>query len=172
MDKIELRKTILSRLSSFDGRKEESRIIVERILQLKEWKEAETILLFSPMKSEADITPLLSDPRVLLPYTSGEEMEFSKGRLIMNPLGFMEPEEKTPALYRKALMIVPLVAADRLCHRMGRGKGFYDRYISLNKDRLTTFGLALSPSMVDKVPVENHDQRLDGIITADGVYYS
>ena len=81
MEKNELRKVFLQRIRSYENKKEESKMIVSSVLELKEYREADTILAFFPLPSEPDITPLLSDKRVLLPFFDGDEMKFGRGEL-------------------------------------------------------------------------------------------
>lgn len=164
MDKYEMRKRILSSLRSFEGRKEESERIVEIIRNHSKWKNAETILAFSPLSTEPDISPLLKDRRVLFPFVNGEgEMEFGKGEMKRNSLGFMEPVCSAPYPYGSALMLVPLVAVDKNGMRLGRGKGYYDRYIKRNREKIYAIGLALSPSIVDSIPFDEFDMKLDEV---------
>ncbi|MGN1164015.1 MAG: 5-formyltetrahydrofolate cyclo-ligase [Candidatus Ornithospirochaeta sp.] len=165
MDKAEMRKTILSSLRSFDGREDESKTIVGMILSHPKWASSKTILAFSPLSSEPDISPLLSDGRILLPYIAEDgSMEFGKGEMRRNKLGFMEPGASSPFPYEKALMLVPLVAVDNSGMRLGRGKGYYDRYIEKNREKLYTMGVALSPSVVESVPFGEGDMKLDEVI--------
>jgi 5-formyltetrahydrofolate cyclo-ligase len=62
-------------------------------------------------------------------------------------------------------LLVPGVGFDLSGARLGRGKGFYDRYLQ-DKDVLTV-GLAWSEQIVKKIPVEEHDIHMDYIITED-----
>lgn len=60
-------------------------------------------------------------------------------------------------------ILVPGVGFDLNGGRLGRGKGFYDRYL---EDKMALrIGLAWSEQIVDKVPVESHDSHMDYIIT-------
>lgn len=62
-------------------------------------------------------------------------------------------------------MLVPGVGFDLNGARLGRGKGFYDRYLA-DKDVLT-IGLAWTKQLVKKIPVEQHDCHMDFIITEE-----
>lgn len=169
MDKRALRKETVRKLRAFPFREEESGKIVSIILSLPEWQEAETVLAFQPMRDEPDITPLLSDPRVLLPYIEGD-MLFSSSKVFhKTKLGFLEPEH-TEAGYTSALMLVPLVGYNSTRHRLGRGGGYYDRYIKKNRGRLVLYGVALSPSFLPDFVPEAFDARLDAVITANGIF--
>lgn len=154
-----------ARLKAFSEKEAESKAIEEIIKEDERIKSAETILSFFPMKSEPDISFLIDDDRVALPYIKDGNMEFSKCKVFdKGPYGFLEPRDKMPAEYSKAIILVPLLAFDERLYRLGRGGGFYDRYLSENKDRLFSIGIAFSISKVDQVPIEAFDQRLDSVI--------
>jgi 5-formyltetrahydrofolate cyclo-ligase len=59
---------------------------------------------------------------------------------------------------------VPLAAFDRRGHRIGYGKGFYDRALA-NLPHATTIGLAFATQEIDHVPDEAHDRALDFVVT-------
>jgi 5-formyltetrahydrofolate cyclo-ligase len=66
------------------------------------------------------------------------------------------------------IVICPLIAFDRMGGRLGQGGGYYDRTIEALRTgprKPFVVGLAYSVQKVDRVPVEAHDQRLDGILT-------
>ena len=89
----ELRKEMLSRLRSFEWKEKESALLTEMIRSSEVWQNAETVLAFSPLQTEPDISPLLSDSRILLPYIDSSGMHFARaGRLHRSALGFLEPE--------------------------------------------------------------------------------
>ncbi len=67
------------------------------------------------------------------------------------------------ALVEPEWVFVPGVGFDLSGARLGRGKGFYDRYLE-EKDALR-IGLAWTQQLVDKIPVEGHDCQMDFIIT-------
>ena len=60
------------------------------------------------------------------------------------------------------LIIVPGVTFDKDGNRLGHGKGYYDRI--LEKLKVPKIGLAFEFQIVDKVPSESHDEKLDYII--------
>ncbi len=161
-EKALLRKLKLKEIKEYKYKAEFSAKAVEKLLSLDRYKEAEVIIAFSPLKSEVDISPILKDKRVLLPYIDNGEMRFSHyNTLIKGTMGFLEPEEKAEAGYENALMLVPAIAYDGLNNRLGRGGGFYDRYISENRMRLYTIGIAYPVSYAARVPVGPYDERLN-----------
>jgi 5-formyltetrahydrofolate cyclo-ligase len=69
------------------------------------------------------------------------------------------------------VLVVPLVAFDRRCHRLGSGEGFYDRTLERlsQRGRVATIGLAFAAQEIDEAPVEAHDIPLDAIATERGL---
>ena len=172
MEKSALRKIMIPTLLSYNKKEEESIAICSTLLSLSIYKEAETILAFSPLKSEPDISPLFNDPRFLFPFITGEgEMEFGKGKMEKNKLGFFEPKVKERIEYEKAVILVSLLAVDKSLYRLGRGKGFYDRYIKRNKEKLFSIALAFSPSFINSLEVDEWDERMDALIVNGEIEY-
>lgn len=86
-----------------------------------------------------------------------------------------EPVGGAPiALGEIDMVIVPGLAFDARGHRLGRGAGFYDRFLAAwRASRGSTPGLAVGvgfiEQMVEKLPVESHDMRLDGVASPIGI---
>lgn len=162
--KDNIRKIIMQRLKSFDKKSNESELIVKKIRERKDYKEATTILAFYPLSTEPDIKPLLSDSRIALPYIENGNMYFSnKLKMKKSILGFLEPEHEVLS-FDNALILVPLIAFDDNLNRLGRGGGFYDRFIKENRRRIYTLGIAYSASRVEEVPIEEFDEKLDEVM--------
>lgn len=72
------------------------------------------------------------------------------------------------------IMLVPLVAFDKDCHRLGKGGGFYDRTLAhlRQSHNVLSIGLAYDCQEIDHVTREAHDQQLDCIVTPSRVVYS
>lgn len=76
-------------------------------------------------------------------------------------------------IYSKTLVIIPGSAFDKGCHRMGYGKGFYDKYMTrLSEKGINVFalGLGYECQLIDKVPCEAHDIVLDMLVTEENIY--
>jgi 5-formyltetrahydrofolate cyclo-ligase len=93
---------------------------------------------------------------------------------LWDPRSPMEPDEfgiPAPPPHEDVvypdLVICPLLAFDRRGHRLGQGKGHYDRTVEQLRERQPVFllGLAYAGQEVDAVPAEPHDQPLDAILT-------
>jgi len=87
--------------------------------------------------------------------------------------GLAEPEGPACALESlpaPAVALVPAVALDRRGQRLGRGGGDYDRTIPLLRARgWTVLGVCHAAHLLDALPVEPHDQRVDAILTEEGL---
>jgi 5-formyltetrahydrofolate cyclo-ligase len=66
------------------------------------------------------------------------------------------------------LLFVPALAVDELGNRLGRGKGYFDREISTLNDVLV-YAVVFENEVLDTVPVEAHDQRVDGVVTQEQI---
>lgn len=183
-EKRKLRKDIRARLACLPPEDigEKSKIITGKIIRLKEWKEADIVLLYLPMECEADTlqlihTALAEGKDVAVPrMRHGNIMYFHFIENVEGPwqeheYGIKEPHPDLPVLDpnncpdQKMFMIVPGLAFDRSCNRLGRGKGFYDRYLSMGCENLTAYGICFDDQLVDKVPTSDHDRKVDGVVT-------
>ena len=88
-----------------------------------------------------------------------------KDPLVINRYGI--PEPISGKIRFPDILLVPLVAFDKHLNRIGYGGGFYDRYIKkiTESKKIITIGLAYSFQEVKKIPIKNHDIKLDFIIT-------
>lgn len=69
---------------------------------------------------------------------------------------------------RPAMILCPLLAFDRCGGRLGQGGGYYDRTVDAMDGRVAFIGLAYAGQEVDRLPVEDHDEILDGVLTEAG----
>ncbi len=181
--KKELRKRIrnLKNSISMEERKELSHIIQNKILQLEEVAKAKTILLYHSLPDEVDTSLLLEslsnrmegEKRVVLPVVSGEILllkEYVPDKMNLGYQSIMEPEGEVILPEKIDLAIVPGVAFDADCNRMGRGKGFYDKLLPSLK--CCKIGLGFGFQIVGNIPCEPFDQPLDMVVTDNKVYKS
>ncbi len=97
------------------------------------------------------------------------EMDFfewsSDDPLRVSKMGIPEPYQKKKTY--PDILLVPLVAFDRYNYRLGYGGGYYDRYIKKisNIKKILTIGLAFSFQKIDKIPINDYDEKLDFILS-------
>jgi 5-formyltetrahydrofolate cyclo-ligase len=73
---------------------------------------------------------------------------------------------------QKILILTPGIAFDKQCNRLGRGKSFYDRFLSKYGKSCTKAGIAFSFQIVENLPIENHDVQLDFVVTDENIFSS
>lgn len=149
----------------------QSAAVVARIEQMVEFQTAKIVLLYYPKGTEVDLRPLLEKYRdsktLLLPVTHRHGMEahpyLGEEHMVVGKFGIKEPD--TPTYIGPVdLVLAPGVAFDDRCYRIGRGGGYYDRYL----ERLVggiRMGVGFDYQLVDEVPHGYFDQRLDAVIT-------
>lgn len=177
--KAALRQEIRSRLGALKVEQCEaaSREICVRLRQQHIWQNAGSILFFAPLAGEPDIWPLLAEAlvagkSVALPRFSPVTQSYVAcvvrdldTDLRPGRFGIHEPAETCGELplMRLDLALVPGVAFDSGGHRLGRGKGFYDRL--LTTIRGTKCGVAFDEQIVSAIPVGPLDVSVNCILT-------
>lgn len=174
-------------------REEKSNQILQTLYGLECYKEADVILAYADYQSEVITTPLfikalLEEKQVFAPKVSGEDMEFFQisdmADMAEGYKGIREPVSETGFMDRisyfrtlgeipKMLMLMPGAVFDKEHHRIGYGKGFYDRYLKrLMEASINVYKIALcyECQLLNEIPHENHDVRADMIITENGIY--
>jgi len=179
-DKGSLRKHYLKLLKGQN--KEEclrkSRLIAEQFWKLPVIQKAQSILFYASMPGEVDTLAMIekaifSGKRVALPIVEQNQRKLIPTVILSmedvreSTYGIAEPHfdpDKALALKDIDTVIVPGLAFDRNHHRLGRGKGYYDRFLSILPKHVTTVGLAFDFQLTDCLPTEAHDMRLQQII--------
>ncbi len=153
---------------------ESAKKIFTEIEQMESFATAHTIAIYVDMRDEVATCEWIErwskmGRRVLLPRVAGDDMEFydyHKDGLKLGAFGILEPEGDSPALPSDIdLMILPGMAFCRDGRRIGRGRGFYDRYLSRPTFRAYTIGVGFAHQLTYDIPCEPHDMVLDRVIT-------
>lgn len=142
--------------------------MANQIRQIEAYKNAKNVMIYLPVKNEVDVSLLIndSDKNFLVPVMEGDDiyachltMQLKIGRF-----GICEPVERVKMEKNEIdIVIVPGVAFDRNFNRMGYGKGYYDRFL---KDmKALKIGVCHSFQLVDEIPSEPHDIKMDMIVT-------
>jgi 5-formyltetrahydrofolate cyclo-ligase len=181
--KKELRKRLREVMDSIPPEELRARSVeVCRLLvEQPEYKRAEVVLVFFSLSSEADTTPLVlrawqDNKRVLAPKVSWEQRRMlpieirSSLDLAEARMGIREPASGVPVPVGEIdLVILPGLAFDPFGNRLGRGKGFYDRFLAHKDYRAVSCAIALEEQFVDFVPVGPHDMPIDMLVTDKAV---
>lgn len=180
MDKKQLRKQIRERKKEFSlpEKIELSRPVFEKIEKEELFKEAKVVLLYYSMddevythdfvkkhyKTKTILLPCVDgDDLILRQYLGIESMKAGEQFGILEPLG-----KEFNDLEKIDLMIIPGVAFDKEKNRLGRGRGFYDRL--LKTVNATKIGVCFDFQIVEQVPTEDFDVKMDVVISTTYIY--
>jgi 5-formyltetrahydrofolate cyclo-ligase len=161
-----------------DDNARRSALVQEHIVKSKEFQSAQIIGAYFATGSEVKTDLLIEEAKrlgkvVALPRTEGDLINFyemsSTGELVAGRFGIMEPSPTHPARTID-LLIVPGIAFDKKGYRLGYGKGYYDRYLSEKKPQFA-IGLAYNFQLLESLPHDAHDAKMDAIATEDGILY-
>lgn len=148
--------------------------LTARLLAWPLWMSSRRIAAFSARADEPDIlTPWPEDKLIALPRVIGDGLAFHQatGReeLVPGKFGIGEPSGKSSRADKEFdLIFVPGLAFDSGGGRLGRGKGFYDRFLS--GVRGIRVGSCFDDQIVDHIPMEAHDLRMDFLVTPSGIF--
>ena len=174
MTKQELRQHIRRQKQLHAG--DDSVAIIERLKQHPKWSCAHTILLYSALPDEVQTQSLINElvlqgKTVLLPKViDGSTMEVRRytGTKDLAPgvYGIMEPIGERFTDYASIdLAVIPGMAFDQEGHRLGRGKGYYDRFLAQLTPKTYKIGLCFPWQRVDNVPTDEQDVTMDCVIS-------
>jgi 5-formyltetrahydrofolate cyclo-ligase len=151
------------------------------LIKLKLKKKKFKLALYYPSFFEINVLKLLelnyiSNQDLLLPVIEkGNLMNFFPWKknevLKINKYGILEPIKSRQNI--PDIMLVPMLVFDKNKHRLGYGKGYYDRYLNkyLKKFKnILTIGVAFSFQKHHKLPINNKDVKLNYILTEKGIY--
>lgn len=149
-----------------------STVIADRLLSHQRFREARTIGFYIPKGNEVDTKEAIARALavgkiVAVPITTDHAMSFCKlhslDKVRKGKFGIPEPDTQNPEPAEPELVIVPGVAFGLCMHRLGYGRGYYDKYLA--KSFAYRIGVCFDFQLVEKLPSHENDQRMDEIIT-------
>ena len=158
-------------------REAQSQQVCEQLERLVAERKPATVALFSPLPDEVNVAPLIGSLacRVVLPRVGDRadgtpEMEFfdyAPQAMASGAYGIVEPQTGEPCRVKDIdFMVVPGVAFASDGRRLGRGTGYYDRYLSQEGFRAFCVGVCYACQLREDIPAEAHDKRVDAVISA------
>jgi 5-formyltetrahydrofolate cyclo-ligase len=165
-------------------RRRRSCIISENLWLLPEFARAGLLFIYVAFRSEVETLPLIrrclaTGRQVTVPLTCSNPPRLEAYRLLdidkdLLPgyCGIYEPDPRRltkVAPGEIAAVILPGSVFDRQGGRLGYGGGYYDRFLAAAAPAALRIGLAFELQLVESVPLEPHDQRLDFLVTEKGV---
>ena len=184
MSKKDLRDKLRRIMADIDAvtLRERSARACRRLADQPEFMRAEVVMVFLSTAHEIDTASLVlhaweAGKRVLAPRISWEqrrmlptEIRSLTDDISRSPLGVREPVSGPPIPVADIdLVLVPGLGFDRFGNRLGRGRGFYDRFLVHRDFRGVACGLALAEQFVDPLPAGPHDRSVGLLVTDEQV---
>ncbi len=187
--KNELRKEILTKRSNVSNGDRElwDQLIFERAHKLRSFQLAKRVHIYRSVGDEVETTPFIEyawgvGKQVYVPLVPGGKSSMLHCRVTWQTqwregaFGIQEPIpdsvddviDEDSFFDEHCAIIVPIVAFDRTCHRIGYGKGFYDRF--LQNARTSSIGLAYEIQRVTNIAHDLHDVPLTCVATEERWY--
>ena len=175
-EKKEIRRQIAEEKKAFlrNAPKDISESLWKQIEDLPVFKASRTILLYHSLPDEVETHCVIEKwsrtKKIVLPVVVGDELELREYKdtqsLQRGSFGILEPQGETINKKEIDLAIVPGVAFDSRGHRLGRGKGFYDRLFS----HITPYkiGVCFAFQVRDELPSDSFDIRMDEVWNEKG----
>lgn len=183
-NKLQIRKLLQEKLAalSADERRQKSQAACSLLLRSPEFKAARTVMLYLSTPTEVDTAaialrcwqegkavgvPKVSwDQRRMLPV----EITSLTSGLTTGKFGIREPRAGNPIpINLLDLVVVPGLGFTPQGHRIGRGMGFYDRFLAQSGFLGLSCGLGFEEQVVDELPVLDHDIPLSMLVTDRGI---
>lgn len=185
--KQELRKTLLDRRDSIppDKKLQKETAVRERLSALEAFKKAKCVLVYASFRSEVDTLKYLNDiaaagKKLVLPLVAKEHKALrlyevkDRSELVPGYMGIPEPgitEGREVELKDIDIVIIPGTGFDIQGNRLGYGGGYYDRLLGNAEKHILTIALAFEEQITEHIPAEQHDIKMDIIITDKRVIY-
>lgn len=161
-----------------------SRSICKNVLSTQEYQKAGTIMIYLSLPSEVDTTPIILNAwqrgkTVAVPKVSWQQHRMIPVTLTSLETG-LELDKKgirTPVCFEPVpiddidLVIAPGMAFDRNGYRLGRGGGFFDKFFANKLARGFRMALAFNEQIAEDIPHDDHDKRIDCIVTETETIY-
>lgn len=180
MKKI-IRKEAIEKRDSIPAaeRKKKDRLIKKNFLDLLEFEKAKTLLFYVSFKSEVDTISMIEESlqvnkKIIVPKVNRETHQLRlyeiKDLKELSP-GFMGipepdlPDNRIRDIKDVELVIIPGIAFDFYGNRLGYGAGYYDLLLSNMKKKIPFVALAYEEQLIDTIPSERHDVKVDIVVT-------
>ena len=161
-------------------KRRKSDLILGKLRRRSEFKKSMVLMFYIAAPDEVDTKPLLLEAlregrEVVVPYIDRNtdslipvQIRDPETDLRPGSYGILEPKRDVICsfdLNRLDLVLVPGIAFDRWGHRLGRGKGYYDRFLKTLPPHVKSFGLAFDFQIFKLVPTNDFDASVDRVIT-------
>ncbi len=178
LTKQQMRNKILSRIRAQkeEDRARKSKAIKNKLFKTAVFKKAKRIMFYLSFGGEVDTREMIKEAlalgkEVILPVCRNSMLKAclfdSSMGLRKGVYGILEPKLKNYVDPKKInLVACPGIAFDKKGNRLGRGKGYYDRFLKKLSPKAASLGLAFSFQVLPSVPTSSTDVKVDKVIFA------
>ena len=179
LTKQKIRNTILMKLKTQkeENRNKKSCLIKMKLFRNRVFKQAKNVMFYMSFGGEVDtvdmikaaqklgktiVVPVCGRNRIMRPCVL-----WDNGTLLRGPYGIREPAHKKPVNLKSLdLVVVPGLAFDKKGRRLGRGKGYYDRFLPKISSNCAAIGLAYDFQILPFIPTTKYDAQVHQVIFA------
>jgi len=180
LTKEQVRIKIVSKLRNQkeEERLKKSRKILTKFFRLDRVKKAKRIMFYIALDAEVKTDRMIEKAlkmgkEIAVPACASKQCKISPCKMGLNvklkrgPYGIYEPvTKKVISLSKLDVVVVPGVAFDDRGNRLGRGKGYYDRFLTRLPQKTYRVGLAFDFQILPSIPLSRHDTGVDKVVFA------
>ena len=186
MKKARLRRELKNCMLSITPqlRKEKSSRACQNLISTLQFQSASTVMMFLSLPDEVDTSESILHAWQLGKTVAVPKVSWRHKHMIpvqINSLetdisteesGLKNPISGIPMAFEEIdLVVTPGLGFDRRGNRLGRGGSFYDRFFANQELKATRCGFGFTEQLVEKIPVEEHDEPVDMLVTDEKIIY-
>ena len=186
MDKAQLRRKILDCLLAIspEQRNEKSRKACNNLVSTAHFQEASTVMIFISLPHEVDTSEVILHAWQLGKIVAVPKISWQQRHMIavqINSLetgistdasGLQNPTSRIPMAFEDIdLVVTPGLGFDKKGNRLGRGGSYYDRFFANAELKASRCGFSFAEQLVEEVPVAEHDEPVDMLVTDEKIIY-
>jgi len=186
MEKENLRQSLQNRLLgiSEQDRSDKSKKACRNLISTPQFKEAAVVMMYLSLPHEVDTSEAILSAWQLGKTVAVPKISWQQRHMIpvqINTLetgfstevaGLRNPISHMPVPFSQIdLVVTPALAFDRKGNRLGRGGSYYDRFFSNKELQAKRCGIAFAEQIIDSVPIRDHDEKVDFLVTDEEITY-
>ena len=186
MDKAKLRRQLQKSLLAIpaEQRNEKSRQACRYLISMPQFQNASTVMMYLSLPYEADTSEAILHAWQLGKIVAVPKISWEQRHMIpvkinsletgisMAASGMKNPITGVPVPFEDIdLVVTPALGFDRQGNRLGRGGSYYDRFFANTELKASRCGFAFTEQLIDSIPVTEHDEPVDSLVTDEGIIY-
>lgn len=185
--KADLRQNLLGKILSLTKEeiKRRSVNVINNLYNWSKYKNAKCIMVFFPLRGEVDILEMIrkafGTKKICFPVMDLKSKDLSAYAVnnltddfVLGPYKVRQPDikkTKEVTVSELDMVIVPGLAFDKHKNRLGRGAGFYDRFLSKLSPQTQKVGIGFDFQILESLPISlTHDQKVDTVVSENSIF--